>query len=569
MRIKYLFIFCLSLVLLMWGSSLTSAQTAVPSPTDYPTPSATVTPTLVSYPSPTTAPTVIPTNTVKLPDTPQGVSAVAINHERIDVSWKKVTNASAYEVYRNSELVAIMGSLLFSDNGLTPETTYSYKVRAFDGSNYSQFSTVVSATSKSEGESTPEPTIPADPDISERQPAVVDSFSFVMVGTVKHDLSSIPAFDAGENFEVNGKTENYADIEIVTQPNIKSFYAKADDKGFWNIKIDTSTFEAGMHSFQIIIKADNFPEEYESEEYSFEINQVEDSEEVVMEESSFGSKINKIVLVMLLGVVIVFAVIVVLAIKKGWFKKLFGKDKVGEVGTGDSVPTPPSSLEGMIGDIAMDTAEPLVESIKTQEVVSEQVAETLPTQNELQTQVSQSEILPPTTPVVEGTQNPEIASQGEQPLDTNNVYIEEVQDDTPSEAGSIEHIGSGSDKVGVEEGEGDEDFPVMDLSNSATVGNNQEGEVAPDHNALPVSPSDETSFGSIKIDGIADYSSITDVSPDNTPVKVVDSGAGEMVTGAKNIPDLSEKPEEAIPSTTSSEVLDTENTRSHYTDTPS
>ncbi len=569
MRIKYLLVFCFSFLLLMWGNTLTSAQTAVPSPTDSPTPSATATPTVVSSPSPTIAPTTTPTNVVKLPDAPQGVSAEAISHERIDVSWKKVTNASAYEVYRNSELVAIMGSLLFSDNGLTPETTYSYKVRAFDGSNYSQFSTVVSATSKSEDESIPEPTIPTDPDISESQPAVFDKYSFVMIGTVKHNLSSIPAFDAGEDFVVNGKTENYADIEIVTQPNIKSFYAKADDKGFWDVKIDTSTFEAGMHSFQIIITADNFPEEYESDEYSFEINQVEDSEEVVIEESSFGSKVNRIVLVILLVVVIIFAVMVVLAIKKGWFKKLFGKDKVGEVGTGDSVPTPPSSLEGMIGDIEMDSAEPLVEPTKTQEVVSEQATETSPIQNELQTQVSQSEALPPATPVVEGTQNIEVANQEEQPLDTNNVYIEEVQDDTPSERSSIEHIGSESDKVGVEETEEGEDFPVMDLSNSTTIGNNQTEEVLPDHNALPVSPSDETPFGSTKMGGVTDYSSITDVSPDNTPVKVVDSGAGEMVTGVKNIPDLSERPEEAISSTTSSEVPNTDNTRSPYTDTPS
>lgn len=569
MRIKYLFIFCLSFLLLVWGSILTSAQTTVPSPTDYPTPSATVTPTLISSPSPTIAPTVIPTNTVKLPDTPQGVLAVAINHERIDVSWKKVTNASAYEVYRNSELVAIEGSLLYSDKGLTPETTYSYKVRAFDGSNYSQFSTVVSATSKSEGESTPEPTIPTDPDISERQPAVFDNFSFVMIGTVKHNLSSIPAFDAGEDFVVNGKTENYADIEIVTQPNIKSFYAKADDKGFWDIKIDTSTFEAGMHSFQIIITADNFPEEYESEEYSFEINQIEDSEEVVIEESSFGSKVNRIVLVILLVVVVIFAVIVVLAIKKGWFKKLFGKDKAGEVGKGDGIPTPPSSLEGMIGDIAMDTAEPLTEVTKTQEAVSEQVAETLPTQNELQAQVSQSEVLPPVTPVVEGIQNTEVASQEEQLLDTDTPYIEEIQNDTSSEGDSIEHTDSGLDKVGVEEVEGDEDFPVMDLSNSTTVGNNQEGEVVPDHNTPSVSPSDEASFRATNMSGVTDYSSITDVSPDNTPIRVVDSGAGEMVTGMRNIPDLSEGLEEAIPSTTPSEVPNTENTRSPYTDTPS
>lgn len=260
---------------------------------------------------------------------------------------------------------------------------------------------------------------------------------------------------------------------------------------------------------------------------------------------------------------------VVLAIKKGWFKKLFGKDKVGEVGTGDSVPTPPSSLEGMIGDIEMDSAEPLVEPTKTQEVVSEQATETSPIQNELQTQVSQSEALPPATPVVEGTQNIEVANQEEQPLDTNNVYIEEVQDDTPSERSSIEHIGSESDKVGVEETEEGEDFPVMDLSNSTTIGNNQTEEVLPDHNALPVSPSDETPFGSTKMGGVTDYSSITDVSPDNTPVKVVDSGAGEMVTGVKNIPDLSERPEEAISSTTSSEVPNTDNTRSPYTDTPS
>lgn len=353
MTIKHLIAFPFVALLSVLATVSVYAQTDVPYPTDTPVPSPTSAP----------VPTTVPTTAVTLPEVPQGVSAVAVSHERIDVSWKKAANATAYEVYRNNELVAIVGSLFYSDNGLTPETTYSYKVRSFDGSNYSQFSTTVSATSKSEGDKAPEPTIPGDPDVSERQPAVFDNFSFVMVGSERRDFESIGEFEAGEDFVIYGKTENYADIEIVVNSAQKSFYAKADDKGFWEAKIDTTDMTPGMHTFQIIISAESFPEKYESEEYLFEISETEADTIQEEEADSFGSKVSRIVLTILIIVIIAFAVLVFVAVKKGWFKKLLGKDTDKNVKTPDgqdhnTSSAEQNSLEQSIGDIASAVIEP-------------------------------------------------------------------------------------------------------------------------------------------------------------------------------------------------------------------
>jgi len=496
MTIKYLFVLPFAALFLILGSVSVFAQTDVPYPTDTVLPSSTL--------APTPMPSIVPTSAVILPETPQGVAAVAINKERIDVSWKKATNASAYEVFRNNELIAVVGSLFYSDNGLTPETTYSYKVRSFDGSNYSQFSTTVSVTTKSENDNTPEPTIPTDPDVSERQPTVFDGSgeSFVTVGLESRRYDSVGAFDAGEDFVINGRTESFADIEVLIQPNSKSFYTKADDKGFWDVKVDTTDLEPGIHTFQIIISADGFPEDYESEEHMFEINEVEADEDQNDEVDSFGSKVSRIVWVLLLVVVISFAALSVVAVKKGWFKKIFGKNAKDGNKTGEgSPPSDGSSLEGTIGDIGIDTEESETKPTEPEAVQAD--PEPKPMEPDITT--TETESADPAefemTPIQE---DPLPVSSQQSDTDVMSTGIQ--NDEEASVLGDVSGADERSTLTGMEE-EGvtpDEDFPVMDLSPTK---------------------------------GVSDYSSVTDVSPGTTPVTMTDSGAEEMVVGSNNTPD--------------------------------
>lgn len=314
----------LKIISLLVVALYTSMATCVKAQTVTPEPTITMTPTTVVTVTPT--PTAVITPSVVAPGIPQGILVTVISDDRIDVSWNRSSGATAYEVFRNNEVVAVISSLLYSDTGLEPETSYSYKVRAFDGSKYSSFSTTVSATTKSETDDTILPTIPEGPEIDEKTPWVEDKFGFVIIGTESYKYNQLPAFDAGEDFTVNGKTESYADIEVIIKSEPKSYYAKADEEGFWSIKVDTSLLEEGMHTLQIKISADEFPETYESEEYSFEIN-AKPVEEVV-EESGFPQSVRLIIVGVILLVILLFVVGVFVAKKKGLFKKLTESKKV-------------------------------------------------------------------------------------------------------------------------------------------------------------------------------------------------------------------------------------------------
>lgn len=534
-----------------------SAQAITPTLTESPV----ITPTLVVEP---TSP-VIPTTEVALPEVPQGVMAVAINHNRIDVSWRKAANAIAYEIYRNNELVAIVESLFYSDdNGLTPETTYSYRVRSFDGSSYSQYSTAVSVTTKPEGESVPEPTIPADPDVSERQPSVNDSGSFVMVGSEKREFDNIGEFQAGEDFVVYGWTVSYADIEVVIKSTEKSFYAKADDKGFWDIKVDTADMNPGMHIFQIIITAENFPEKYESEEYVFEISE---PEEVMVEEeaNSFGSRVSRTVIVLLVIVIATFAVLVFVAIKKGWLKKLFGKDANPGTDAPTQDPKNPvvpttgqGSIEQSIGDISSSVIDPVETKPETTPEIPAQAAPAqeppVAAQTPQQNTVSEVNVdgNAPTTRIIQ-----EETTVDSSFSDDLTAVDPDLTDD-PGEIGDGEVIDkpaenqSNFDQEGVA---GDEDIPEVELSSSAgsldgitTPPAVASGDViAASQGVEPALTPDADQQVTPAATAVPDYSSVTEsISPST------DMGADEMVVSADNVPDSSINFENLHPKTVSS-----------------
>ncbi|HRN85927.1 MAG TPA: fibronectin type III domain-containing protein [Candidatus Dojkabacteria bacterium] len=371
------------------------------------TPEITVIPTTTS--TPTVAPTDAPIPTNALPGVPQGLSATVINDDRIDISWNRSANSTAYELFRNNEMVAVVSSLFYSDNGLEPETSYSYKVRAYDGSNYSAFSTTVSATTKSETDDSPNPTIPEGPDIEQKTPSVVEKFGFITLGTESYGYTEVPKFDAGEDLTINGRTESYADIEVIVKSDPKSYFAKADEDGFWVVKVDTTSLEPGMHTFLIKISADDFPEIYESEEYTFEVSE-KPVEEAVTEDNSFSNRVRFIAIGLIILVIVIFVVGIILAKKKGLFKKLSGDSKKD---SGEALPTPPQATfsEDMIQIDDESSSKP-----ETPPVEVEQVTET---------QANPTAIIPPVVensqPVVSNTQSPPtetIGSESAEPVET-------------------------------------------------------------------------------------------------------------------------------------------------------
>ena len=482
------------LIIVLGSGQNVGAQTTTPVPT-------TGSPTITAEPSPTA--TAVPTPTIILPGVPQGVAATVISDDRIDISWNQAPNSTAYEIYRNNEVIAIVSALFYSDNGLQPEKTYSYKVRSFDGSNYSAFSTTVSATTKQEGEVTPVPTIPESPDVNEKQPAVFDKFSFVTVGTATSDYMTIKPFDAGEDFSIVGKTESFADIEVIVKSDPKSYYTKADENGFWDINIDTNDLEEGEHTFQIIISAEDFPEKYESPEYSFEINEKPEEVAVAGNEDKFGSKVSRIVISLIVVLLIIFTVLVILAIKKGWLKKLMGKEEVKPAVAPDANGSTTNALQNMIQideepesathEAPAQTEQPLKDDVQEPLVKEASVDEPQSEESLVAEQQSQGEIAKTSEQMINDQTMEEAPSEPveagyevDKPIETETVndvaqidtdgVTVEVEDSVDSRFSDYYQYSS-SPSASSDDTADDQNLPVMDLSDTGD-GTNDENQSA-------------------------------------------------------------------------------------------
>lgn len=63
--------------------------------------------------------------------TPTGLTATAVSSTQINVSWSAVSGATGYDLERNgSQILTNHSTTSYSNTGLTPSTTYTYRVRA-------------------------------------------------------------------------------------------------------------------------------------------------------------------------------------------------------------------------------------------------------------------------------------------------------------------------------------------------------------------------------------------------------------------------------------------------------
>lgn len=80
------------------------------------------------------------------PDVPAGLTATATNSTTIALSWGAAARAASYKVFRDDIQVAGPVDTAFVDVGRTPETTYTYKVKAVNAVGESDATAPVSAT---------------------------------------------------------------------------------------------------------------------------------------------------------------------------------------------------------------------------------------------------------------------------------------------------------------------------------------------------------------------------------------------------------------------------------------
>src|SRR6266540_2144213 len=114
--------------------------------------SAPVTVTVSNGPPPDTTP----------PSVPTGLTASAVSSSQINLSWAASSDnvgVSGYRVFRNGVQIATTSATSFTNTGLSPSTTYTYAVAAFDAAgNLSAQSSPASATTPAAPDTTP-PTV--------------------------------------------------------------------------------------------------------------------------------------------------------------------------------------------------------------------------------------------------------------------------------------------------------------------------------------------------------------------------------------------------------------------------
>jgi chitodextrinase len=169
-------------------SALTYADTALSPSTAYSyTVAAYGTAGNTSAPSSTASAT---TQAATPPSIPTGLSASAISASQINLSWNASTDpvgVTGYNVMRNSVLIAAVSALTYANTGLSPSTTYTYTVAAFNAAGYT------SAQSAPLLVTTPTSTPPGPA----QRPAYNTGTGFFILGKTLYDA-------AGYEFRIRG-----------------------------------------------------------------------------------------------------------------------------------------------------------------------------------------------------------------------------------------------------------------------------------------------------------------------------------------------------------------------------
>ncbi|MED3955174.1 pre-peptidase C-terminal domain-containing protein [Priestia aryabhattai] len=160
-----------------------------------------------TYPSDTTKP-----DNVKVTVKSKTTNSVTLNLSAHDASGIK-----QYEIYRNNKLVKTVGNVKeYTDTNLQPNTTYTYKIKAFDPSNNAAESGTVSAK-----------TLPKDTTKPDSVKVTVKSktTNSVTLNLSAHDASGIKQYEIYRNnklVKTVGNVKEYTDTNL--QPNTTYTY---------------------------------------------------------------------------------------------------------------------------------------------------------------------------------------------------------------------------------------------------------------------------------------------------------------------------------------------------------
>lgn len=95
------------------------------------------------------------------PSVPAGLKVGTVTASSIALDWTDSADALSYEVYRNGSKVGSPTASAYTDSGLASGTSYSYTVKAINGSNVSAASGAVTGKTTAGSTTSDDPTLPA------------------------------------------------------------------------------------------------------------------------------------------------------------------------------------------------------------------------------------------------------------------------------------------------------------------------------------------------------------------------------------------------------------------------
>lgn len=148
-----------------------------------------------------------PTAPVQAPTTAPTLSATA-GDTRVDLSWNTISDATSYDVERDGQIVATVGTNAYADTGRTNGTTYTYRVRAKNSAGVGPYSAARTATPMAAVSQDPAPT---------DQPQVTATAGDTQVGLSWNAVTRATSYDIERNgaFLANVSTLSYTDQGLV------------------------------------------------------------------------------------------------------------------------------------------------------------------------------------------------------------------------------------------------------------------------------------------------------------------------------------------------------------------
>ena len=112
------------------------------------------------------------------PTAPSGLSAQAVAHDQVDLSWTAASDpesgVASYNIYRDGAIVGSSTTTAFSDTGLTGATQYSYQVTAVNGDGLEGPPTATAVVTTPPPPDTTPPTVPTGLGATASSPTSVD-----------------------------------------------------------------------------------------------------------------------------------------------------------------------------------------------------------------------------------------------------------------------------------------------------------------------------------------------------------------------------------------------------------